>query len=204
MTGHKDFNIVAAAWDEEPRRVQLATEIAAAIRARVPLSVDWQALDFGCGTGLLTLQLAPGLGSIVAADSAPGMLEQLECKLRKLQTGTVSTLLCDLERDELPAGPFDLVVSAMTLHHIPQIAPLLAAVRSRMRPGGWIALADLEPEDGSFHPDGAGVFHHGFDTNEIGGLLAAAGFSEITLGTAATVLKGAHSYPVFLAVGRAQ
>ena len=61
MTQRRDFDAAAAAWDEEPRRVKLAGEIAAAICAKLPLSAEWDALDFGCGTGLVTLQLSQHL-----------------------------------------------------------------------------------------------------------------------------------------------
>jgi len=69
MTERRNFDTVALQWDEEPRRVKLAGEIASAMLQNIPVSPKWDALDFGCGTGLVTLQLAPALRNITGVDS---------------------------------------------------------------------------------------------------------------------------------------
>ena len=58
MTERRDFDTAAATWDK-PQRVRLATEVAAAMATALPLSREWDAMDFGCGTGLVTLSLTP-------------------------------------------------------------------------------------------------------------------------------------------------
>ena len=78
MTKIRNFDAVAGNWDEEPRRVKVATEVAAAIRSTLHLSNAWDALDMGCGTGLVTLSLAPQLGSITGIDSSSAMLAKLQ------------------------------------------------------------------------------------------------------------------------------
>ena len=47
--------------------------------------------------------------------------------------------------DPLPAGPFDLVVSAFAIHHLPGAAKadLLERVRAALRPGGRFVLCDV-------------------------------------------------------------
>jgi hypothetical protein len=50
----RDFDIVADTWDEEPRRVKLAEEVTAAIRREVSLTCEMEALDYGCGSGLVS------------------------------------------------------------------------------------------------------------------------------------------------------
>ncbi|WP_168205995.1 class I SAM-dependent methyltransferase [Geobacter sp. FeAm09] len=196
----KNFDSAAATWDEEPRRVKLAADIGTAIKNAVPLSADWDGMDYGCGTGLLTLDLAPALHSMVGMDSSQGMVDRLTAKCAAAGITNTRALRCNLEQGELPAGPFHLVTSAMTLHHIPEIVPLLTSLRGLLRPGGWVALADLETEDGSFHEDQTGVFHHGFSREELEGLLARAGFVSIAVRSATTVRKGERVYPVLLAV----
>jgi len=74
MTHLRDFDTAAATWDEEPRRVKLSEDMAAAIAGRVPLSKSMTAIDYGCGTGLLTLLIQPHVGRIIGADSSKGML----------------------------------------------------------------------------------------------------------------------------------
>jgi len=199
MTQQRNFDAAAQQWDEEPRRVKLAGEIAAAIQQNIPLSHEWDALDFGCGTGLVTFQLAPFLHSITGVDSSVGMIDRLVAKITASAASNISAQLYDPNRGELPAQKYHLITSAMTLHHIENIAPLLASFRERLHPGGRVALADLEAEDGSFHEDSTGVFHYGFTPVELSGLLSNAGFSAVTVTTATAVVKGDCTFPVLLA-----
>ena len=76
-----DFDSRAKDWDEVPGRAQRADAVAAAIREQVPLSRTMTALEYGCGTGLLSFALQAELGLITLADSSSGMLEVLGKKL---------------------------------------------------------------------------------------------------------------------------
>ncbi|MBI2354562.1 MAG: class I SAM-dependent methyltransferase [Deltaproteobacteria bacterium] len=201
MTERRNFDAAAAAWDEEPRRVKLAGEIAAAISAALPLSAALDALDFGCGTGLVTLRLAPYLGSIVGVDSSQGMVDRLNAKIQALGCTNARALRLDLEKDELPEGRFHLIASAMTLHHILEVVPL-KLLRGLLHPGGWIALADLDAEDGSFHDDLTGVFHYGFNRESMEFMLRTAGFKEIVFCEAIRTVKGKQVYPVNPTIAR--
>jgi ubiquinone/menaquinone biosynthesis C-methylase UbiE len=202
----RDFSLDAATWDEEPRRVQLAKELYGAIAQAVDLHPSMHALDVGCGTGLLTLQLATRVGHVVAADSAQGMLSALEAKLKSHAVVNVTTQHLDLERGETLEGSYDLLISTMTLHHVPEIPPLLGHFYRILRPGGRLCIADLDPEGGDFHGNKDGVFHFGFDRDRFRKLLASAGFVNIAARTAATVVKPAtdgcmRRYSVFLFSG---
>ena len=203
MTKIRDFDAVAGNWDEEPRRVKVATEVAAAISTTLNLSNAWDALDMGCGTGLVTLALAPQLGSITGIDSSGAMLGKLVEKVKASGITNVKTALCDLSVGELPEGTFHLIISAMTLHHIKDPETLLSSIRSRLYPGGWVAFADLEAEDGSFHDDPTGIFHHGFSRTELTRLLENSGYVSISITEATTMQKGDRTYPVLLAVAQA-
>ncbi|GFE60743.1 class I SAM-dependent methyltransferase [Geobacter sp. AOG2] len=196
----KDFDAVASTWDEEPRRVQLAADIAAAIKEAVPLSADWDGMDYGCGTGLLTLSLAPALRSVVGMDSSQGMVDCLNAKCSATGVKNTHAVCYNLEQGEMPVGPFHLVTSAMTLHHIPELVPILTSLRELLHPGGWIALADLESEDGSFHEDQTGIFHNGFSREELEELLTRAGFGSICVRSVTAVRKHDKLYPILLAV----
>src|SRR6266705_682145 len=115
MTERKNFDAAAADWDEKPQRVKLAREISDAIAAAVPLSPQWNAMDFGCGTGLVTLNLAPRLGSIIGVDSSRKMVERLNAKVAELGCTNARGERLDLERGELPEGRYYLITSAMTM-----------------------------------------------------------------------------------------
>ena len=101
------FDTAAADWDKEQRRVDLAAAIAAGIAA-LPLHRQMEAMEYGCGTGLVGLALAPRLGSLVAADSSPGMIAALSDKIAAQGITNVRPLLLDLHSGECPQR-FDLI-----------------------------------------------------------------------------------------------
>lgn len=198
------FDVIAADWDESPTRRALATGVAAAIEAAVPLQADWQAMEYGCGTGLVGAALAPRLGRLLACDVSRGMLSVLDGKAKAAGIDHLQTRVLDLTSEPPPAERFDLIFSSMTMHHIEDVASLVRTFRAMLKPDGWLALADLDAEDGSFHGgDVAGVMHHGFDRDALQAELRAAGFVKISARTAHTVSKKAADgkpshYPVFL------
>jgi len=74
-----------ATWDENPGRVKLARDIADSMINNLPITRDMNAMDFGCGTGLLTVRLQSLVRSITGIDSSQGMLDILNRKITKLQ-----------------------------------------------------------------------------------------------------------------------
>ncbi len=196
------FDTRAATWDADPRRLRLAADIFSALDRAVPLHPGMNALDYGAGTGLLTLALAPRVRHILAVDSSPGMLDVLQHKIRAAGLPHVETLRADFTSDPLPPGPFDLIASAMTLHHVADLAALLHQFHRLLAPGGSLALVDLDPEDGSFHAHATGIPHHGFDHAAFAQLLADAGFTAIRFEPAARIEKNARVYTAFLATAR--
>jgi len=203
----RDFNKVAATWDENPGRLKLANDVADAIIAGIPLTREMDVLDFGCGTGLLTLRLQPLVRSVTGVDSSRGMLDMLDAKVRTLGVANVSTKLRDLDQGDRLNGSYDLVTTSMTFHHVKDVAKLLQTFHGVTRPGGWVAVADLDLEEGRFHDDHTGVFHHGFDRSVLQQALSGAGYGEVQATTAARIVKesaagGSREFTVFLITGR--
>jgi len=186
----------AASYEQVNTRVSNVDRIADAIAATIALRPDMHLLDFGAGTGLLLERIAPRVGRITAVDISASMIAQLETKRAQLPC-QLETLQQDLTRQPL-AQTFDGIISSMTLHHIESIATLLDQLYQMLEPGGFIALADLEPEDGSFHTEDTGVFHHGFDTAQLKDMATSAGFSDVAIVRASEVEKPQGCYPVFL------
>lgn len=201
MSDANRFDQAAATWDEEPRRVALARAVAEEIARRVHLSRDIDVLDFGCGTGLLTLALQPLVRSVTGADTSSGMLDVLRQKLRAQGVSGVQTILLDRAVPLSVSVPFHLIVSSMALHHVASLAPLFSRFFEQLHPGGRIALADLDREDGSFHEDPREVHHHGFERSAIQSALAAEGFVGLDAATAIVTRKETREYPVFLITG---
>ena len=201
------FDQAAATWDEQPTRIMMAKAIAQAILTQVPVSPAMTALDYGCGTGLVTLALQPHLQRIIGVDSSPGMLAKLQEKMQALGITNVETLHLDLAtQSPQPGLRADLIISSMALHHIADIPHLLQELTQLLTPGGYLALADLDAEDGSFHTDMSGVHHKGIDRAWLMAQLDALGFEDISATTAHVVERPDETgtprrYPVFLVSG---
>ncbi len=206
-TEKKDFDKEAASWDENPGRVKLANDIAAAIIREARPSGEMEALDYGCGTGLVTLRLQPHVKTILGADSSRGMLGVLEGKVKAQGISNVRTVLVDFEKGERISGAFHMIISSMTMHHVKDTGELLRQWHALLHPGGLLAAADLDAEDGLFHSDNTGVFHFGFDRGYLKTLLTRNGFHDVRVVTAATMTrdvegKGKREFPVFLLIAK--
>ncbi|MEN6576116.1 MAG: class I SAM-dependent methyltransferase [Phycisphaerales bacterium] len=205
-TEKRNFDKEAAAWDENPARVRLANNVADAISRHMALSADMEVLDFGCGTGLLTLRLAPLVRSITGVDSSQGMLDVLAAKVARQNLSNVKTLHLDLDRGDALPGSYDLIVSSMTLHHIQKVDSLLDQFYRALSSSGCLCIADLDSDDGQFHSDNQGVFHFGFDRPTLRHAFTEAGFHDVHDATAAEVTKPARDgelrrFTVFLMTG---
>jgi len=196
------FDEMARVWDENPQAVERAKAVAAAIRKAIPLDPSWSALEYGCGTGLLSFELKDTLGPVILADSSSGMLQVSAEKIAALGAEDMQVRDLDLTRDPLPSERFDLIYSMMTLHHIKELPPALESFHALLKPGGYLAIADLDAEDGSFHPAGMDV-HHGFERNALRTQLEQAGFQDIRFCDAFEMQREQRTYSVFLCVGRA-
>jgi ubiquinone/menaquinone biosynthesis C-methylase UbiE len=196
------FDERAGDWDS-PERIARAAAVADAIRARVALTPTTRTIDVGAGTGLLGLALADEVGDLVLADPSEGMLGVVREKLSGGRWPRVSAARFDLTVDERPGAPFDLAISLMVLHHVADTHAAFAALSLLLRPGGVLAVADLDTEDGSFHRhDAEGIHHRGFDRGSITAIARAAGFVDVSLGTATELDRDGRRYPAFLLVAR--
>jgi ubiquinone/menaquinone biosynthesis C-methylase UbiE len=203
----RDFNKEAASWDKEPRRLKMANDIANAISDEIKLTPTMDVLDFGCGTGLLSLNLSPFVRSVTGVDNSHGMLDAFKAKIENQGLTNVKAEYLDLDKGDELVGSYHLIVSSMTLHHIREIGPLLERFHGVTTPGGHLCIADLDPDDGLFHDSNEGVFHSGFDRAAMSRAFIKAGFSAIRSRTAAEIIKptplgGTRSFTVFLVAGR--
>ncbi|KAK4154951.1 S-adenosyl-L-methionine-dependent methyltransferase [Chaetomidium leptoderma] len=214
------FNAEALSWDSNPD-VQLATTLAhKAYLSRLPPAATlatYNVLDLGCGTGLLSLALAPSVRSVTAVDAAEGMIAALESKLgasasskSNRNVSAVCALLQDPDDARLATDPatattkpgrrFDLVVSHLVLHHIPDLPALFRTMHGCLAPGGRVMVTDFEdfgPAARTFHPEArmAGVERHGIDRAQIRSVLEEAGFGDVKVETAFEMEKKVETEP---------
>jgi len=201
-----NFDELAKDWDSDPKRMERARTVADAIRRSIRLSTNMNALEYGCGTGLLSFALQHDLGQITLADTSQGMLDVLREKIASAGVTNMHPLRLDLSTEPLPAERYDLTYSLMTLHHIHDARGLLMKFRDLLTPGGYLLVADLDKEDGSFHTDGSTDVHLGFDRNELQKSVEAMGFRNVRFSTAYEIRKKIgneeKAFPVFLMVAQ--
>lgn len=197
------FDKEAPTWDQNPIRVQLASDIFKALSEESLVRSDMDALDFGCGTGLLTLQLAAVVRSVTGVDTSQGMLDVLKAKIKERGLTNVKVQYLDLEKGDAFDGSYDLIVCSMTLHHVREIKPLLARFHQLAAPGGRLCIIDLDPDDGQFHGNNDTVFHNGFNRSMLHDVLLEVGFNHVQARMAARVTRPAsngimRSFDIFL------
>jgi tRNA (cmo5U34)-methyltransferase len=129
--------------EEVPDYDTLQTEIGRLVRES-DVGDAPRVLDLGGGTGSTSRAVldARPAARVVLVDENPTMLDVAR---EFLPAASVErTIVADLA-DPLPDGPFDLIVSALAVHHLDgaQKRALFASVRDRLAPGGRFALADV-------------------------------------------------------------
>jgi len=193
------FEHKAHDYEKVKTRVENVENIARAILSSVTFDKTMKIMDFGSGTGLLLEKVAPFVEKITAVDISKSMNKQLEDKREKLGC-ELEILEMDLSKTELDRK-FDGIISSMTMHHVEDISSMFKKFHSMLGDDGVIAISDLDLEDGSFHQEDTGVFHSGFDRNELLKLANEAGFNNVKVLYASTVHKPYGEYPVFLLTG---
>ena len=198
-----DFDAMAPTYDDKPVRLERARAVAQGIRASLPLSREMTALEYGCGTGLLSLALQPDLGHIFLADSSSGMLAVLDEKIAAGGYTNLSSLKVDFISDPLPVVPVQLIYTLMALHHIPDTDRILERFYTLLQAPGTLCVADLDQEDGTFH-DATFTGHRGFDRTRLGKQAQRAGFRQVRFQTifnnAKPVGGSMKDFPLFLMV----
>lgn len=185
-------------YDKNDMVQQLSSAVSNCIIENVNLNKQMQVLDFGAGTGLISSKIAPHVERITAVDISQSMLDKLIAKQEN--TDKVQALCHDMTVE--PIGKeYDLIMSAMAMHHIEDTDNLVKQFSEHLKSGAKIALADLDEEDGSFHPPGLDdVYHDGFERNALQATLEKHGFKDINFETAHTINGETRPYPVFLAL----
>lgn len=201
------FDTEAQNWDQDPEKVKRANIFAKEIIDFVHPDTFMKAIDFGCGTGLLSYALRNSFRSITLIDNSPGMISILEQKIKKNGLHNFQPLCIDPMIDALELKDFDVVFSSMTIHHIHDLHKIMKIFNSSLKMGGYVCIADLVTEDGTFHsehPDFDG--HKGFDKDEIISILKANGFQTVYYKIVFTIVKELNGenkkYPLFLLIGK--
>lgn len=195
------FNIAADTWDT-PERVERASELAKIIIDNIEKKENINAFELGTGTGIMAVLLSEAFDKIIAADSSEGMLRVLKEKIEKYDIKNIDPFYFDIERSGVSENEFDIVYSAMVLHHIYNLEEAIGKIYQMLKKGGKIFIFDLSKEDGDFHHDNSGVAHFGFADDNLRKIFSEAGFTNISITEATSILKMSAAgekkrYPIF-------
>ena len=194
-----DFDDRAREWDRDKMHMDRSVAIAAELQKMIPFDPSMKALEYGAGTGILSFLLKDQFSEISLMDNSQEMIKVCIEKTEYHKTKHIIPLWFDLENQAFE-GKFDVVYNQMVLHHVDDYEAIIQTFYSLLKPEGYLAIADLYPEDGSFHGPDAKV-HLGFDPEKLTEIIKDAGFKNIEYKTCFEVKREAGAtYPVFLLV----
>jgi len=135
----------AASWDhgaeQNPGLVRVVQQVMDEALPQPGMTV----VDVGCGSGQLTLKLAPLVSSVLAIDVSQKMVDLLETNAARAGVTNVTGRAVPVEHLDIEAGSLDLVVSNYVLHHLrdKDKAVVVAKAASWLRPGGRLVVGDM-------------------------------------------------------------
>lgn len=159
------FNHKAESFDS-PKNIFIADLIRQEVEKQIVDFSDKRILDFGGGTGLVTLPLAAQSKSVMLVDISDKMLDQARLKVEKQAIDNVYLLQQDLLTNPLDQL-FDIIVVSRVLHHMPNVEKTLAMFRNHLVEDGQLFITDFVKTD---------VNHHGFHLDELEENLSQNGF----------------------------
>lgn len=202
-----EFDIKASAWDQNPMHWDRSVAIANEIKRLIPLNQEMRAMEYGAGTGIASFLLKDDLKEITLMDSSVEMVKVTHGKIESSEVKNLKVLKFDLEHDDYDDGKFDLIFTQMVLHHVSDVESIIGKFRQLLNIGGFLAIADLYEEDGSFHGGGF-TGHNGFDIDKLAEIIEKHSFGDVVHNTCFVIERKISEaenkqYGVFLVIGRA-
>ncbi|ADL50074.1 class I SAM-dependent DNA methyltransferase [Clostridium cellulovorans] len=173
------FDQRAKTWDND-RRIKLAKIIATEIGNSLATNKELSAMEFGCGTGLISFNLYDKFKKITLIDSSKGMIDVLNAKIDEYKVSNMESLHLDITDENSLDIKFDVIYTSMVLHHIENTSSIINTFYKLLNEDGYLCIVDLDEEDGSFHK-GHDDFHghNGFNQEKLKDILIDAGFKAV-------------------------
>lgn len=177
------FDEYAKNWDTDIR-IKRAKVVSSEIIKSIDIKDNSSAMEFGCGTGLISFNIYDRFKSITLIDSSHGMIDIVKDKIAKYEITNMTPYKIDILNEKVQSKSFDVIFSSMVLHHIDDTFKIIRKFYELLNTAGTLCIVDLDKEDGSFHknePDFKG--HNGFDQEELKNILIKAGFKDVEINT---------------------
>ena len=172
-----EFDARAREWDKDKMHMDRSVAIAAELEKMIPIHSGMKALEYGAGTGLLSFLLKDRFSEITLMDNSQEMIKVCVEKTEFYQTNHILPIWFDLEHKDYDHH-FDIIYNQMVLHHVSDYEAIIYTFYSMLNPEGYLAIADLYTEDGSFHGTDVQV-HFGFDPEKLTEIFWNIGFKNI-------------------------
>ena len=198
------FNDQAKTWDINPDKQQRAETFAKEITAFIKPNKQLTALEFGCGTGLLSFALKDTFKNIMLVDTSIGMIDVLKEKIKQQHITNFKPVLANLLKDNSNIKDINVIYTLMTMHHIDDLDKAFSVFHKLLNSNGYLCIADLVEEDGTFHkPEMNFDGHLGFNKIKLSNLLMEHGFSIEYYSTPHIITKeNGKQYPLFLLIAK--
>lgn len=164
------FEQLAKRYDTEDRR-ELANVIVKEVRRELENSTSLSLMDYGSGTGLVSLELSDLVASILLVDSSEQMLEVAQAKIANRGIMNADILYSDFTQDT-PKHKADVILMSLVLLHIPNTKKILQALFQILNQDGKLIIIDFDKNDKINHPK----VHNGFTEEELNEILSEVGF----------------------------
>jgi len=195
------FDTRAREWDKDIMHMQRSMAIASELTKMIPINHSMNALEYGAGTGILSFLLKDRFSKITLMDSSQEMINVCLEKVEYHNAHHIHPLCFDLEHNGFDEN-FDIIYNQMVLHHVTDYEAIIKIFYMLLNNNGYLAIADLYTEDGSFHGVDVNV-HWGFDPAKLIEVLHQCGFKNCEYQPCFEVLReNGRKYPVFLLVAQ--
>ena len=171
------FEQMAKKYDTE-ERIELAKVIVKEVRPELRNSKSKSLIDYGSGTGLISLELSDLVDSILLVDSSKQMLEVAKAKISHKGITNSKVLYSDFTQ-ETPELKADIVLMSLVLLHIPDTKKIIQELFNILNSGGNLIIIDFDKNDKINHPK----VHNGFSHKELKKRLSEVGFKSIEIKT---------------------
>ena len=172
------FDSMASGYDT-PERIRIAKIISNAVREYIVDGKNKSAIDFGCGTGLVGMDLLDEFRSVTFLDTSQNMLRQIEQKMAEAHIRNADTLCFDFETTFRSDIRTDYVIMAQVLLHISNVEPVLSKLYEVLNPDGHLLIIDFDKNK----EIASDMVHNGFDQGQLINLMNQMGFKDVTAKT---------------------
>ncbi|EGO64631.1 class I SAM-dependent methyltransferase [Acetonema longum] len=133
------FEMIANLYDT-PERIQIAKASSSAIREYLGDAKNKNAIDFGCGTGLVGMNLLNDFNAMLFLDTSQNMIHQIKQKISDFNIQNAATLCFDFEKDSFSNLHADYIFMAQVLLHIHDVTLVLSRLYEVLTKAGIYSL----------------------------------------------------------------